>query len=245
MKIKDLITYAVIIVLFIFGIQLYVNNNNLKNSINEKDKALYALNDTIKLSIKNGIQTYSKAAPEIDINDILNSNIYNSLTQDQQKFYNEISKLKGLVSASNAKLSIQDSILKTLSLNNSEYKDLTDSTITFKRGTNITFNDTSTNMKWSSNIIIDKNMSMNLNWMYKLNITTTFTRDKNKQLFVNYKIDDPKVKITSLESIKIPNEIEGKTMVGKFLYKNRKTFRAVGATALFLGGGAIGIAITN
>jgi len=245
MKIKDLITYAVIIVLFIFGIQLYVNNNNLKNSINEKDKALYALNDTIKLSIKNGIQTYSKAAPEIDINDILNSNIYKSLTQDQQKFYNEISKLKGLVSASNAKLSIQDSILKTLSLNNSEYKDLTDSTITFKRGTNITFNDTSTNMKWSSNIIIDKNMTMNLNWMYKLNITTTFTRDKNKQLFVNYKIDDPKVKITSLESIKIPNEIEGKTMVGKFLYKNRKTFRTVGATALFLGGGAIGIAITN
>lgn len=245
MTTKDLITYVILIVLFIFCIQQCTSNSNLKNSINEKDKALYALNDTIKLSIKNGIQEYTKAAPEIDIKDILNSNIYNTLTQDQQKFYTEISKLKGLVSASNAKLSAQDSILKTLALNNSQYNDLTDSTITFKRGSNIVFSDTNSNMKWSSNVIIDKNMSMNLNWNYKLNITTTFTRDKNKDLFVNYRIDDPKVKIVSIESIKVPNEIEGKTMVGKFLYKNRKTFRTIGATALFLGGGAVGIALTN
>ena len=229
----------------IFNIQSCVNNNNLHSQINLKDKALIALNDSITTTIKNGELTATTRAVEIDPADILNSSIYKTLSKEQQKFYKDVAKLKGLVSASEAELSYKDSIIKNLQLNKDQYQDLTDTSITFTRGEELHFSDTSTSLKWHGDLKIDTNMMLNLSWMYNLNIKTTFTRDKEKDLYVSYTIDDPKVKVVSIKSIKVPNDIEGKTLVGKFLYKNRNTFRLIGGGIIFVGGAYVGTLIAK
>ncbi len=242
---KNIIGVLVIVALLIFNIQTCMTNKDLKSEITSKDKALIALNDTIQVSIKNGIATYTKKAVEINPDDIINSAIFQTLSDDQKKFYTEMSKLKGLVAASNAKLNYQDSILKSISLSTSQYTSLTDSTICFNRGSNIEFKDTTTKMKWVADLKIDQPMKLNLKWDYNLNITTTFTRDKKKDLYVNYIVDDPKVKITSINSIKVPNDIEGKTKFQIFLDKNKKTFRIIGVGIIFSGGFYLGNAISH
>jgi hypothetical protein len=178
-----------IVILFLCIILAFVWNNNQNNmkKFENYENTIKALNDTIQINFDGINKTFSKTSPEIDLKDLLNSETFKSLSDDQKAFYSELKRIRGLISATNAHLIKQDSILQTL-YNNPGI--ISDDSIKFKLGTLLSFKekDSLKKLQWNANIKLDKDIDFKLNYKYDLKILTTFERQKINLLLLNIKL---------------------------------------------------------
>lgn len=239
---KDYIAYSIILVLFIIlGILWDSNQKNVKK-FESYENAIEALNDKITIKFDGVNNNFSKLSPEIDLNTLLNSETFKSLSEEQKSFYRELKGIKGLISATSVQLNKQDSILQSLVNNPGR---ITNDSISFKLGEELTFkeNDSLKKLQWDAKVKLDTTIDFSLNYNYDLNILTTYERQKDKSIIVNYKIDDPELDMTEMHNFIIPTE--NKSNFQKWLDKNKTTIKIVGGTVLFTGGAYVGYQIAK
>ncbi len=237
----------IIVIIFIMLINYY--NTTKLNTMNDKfdkyEQTITALNDSIHVTVKNGIAEYSKLTPEIDLDQMVKSEYFKTLSINQQKYYNELSKVKGLLAASTASLEKQGELLASITENQNPGIVLDDS-IEFKLGTVLSFNekDTTKHLQWNSNITLDKQIDFKFDYTYKVDIATTYERQKDKSIIVKYKINDPELKVNNMFNYIIPTE-QPKSKAGKWFKKNKKTLTTITMGAFFLTGGYIGYTLAQ
>lgn len=216
---KDLIYIIIILCLIVLAVFGFNKINNLSNKFENYENTINALNDSISVNIENGIKTYSKKTPEIDINDLINSEYFKTLDESTKNYYNELHKIKRLLAANKAELEVVKSLNQTI--NNVGV--INNDSITFKRKTVLKFGekDTTKHLQWNSNITLDDSIKFNFDYDYKFEVATTFERQKDKSILVKYKLDDPDIKINKINSFIIPPE-QANTKIGKWYNKNKK-----------------------
>jgi len=245
MQKKDILYVFVILALLMMNYYSMNKINSMSEKFDTYENTISALNDSVTLTVKNGINNWSQKAPEIDINDLLDSEFYKTLSADQQAYYKELSKIKGLLSSTQAELSKQGELLAQIKEGQNPGVVSNDS-ISFKLGTKLPFAETDTTKKlqWDALVTLDKNIDFKFNYKYDVKIQTTYVRQKDKSILVNYKIDDPELKVNNMQNYIIPFD-EPKSKFGKWFNKNKKTFNIIGGSVLFLGGGYLGYTLAK
>ena len=237
-----LLPYIIIFLMLIgLGMLWDSNQRNIKKFENYEN-TIKALNDSISIKFDSVNNTFSKLSPEIDLNTLLNSETFKSLSEEQKSFYRELKSIKGLISATSVQLNKQDSILQTLTSNPGA---INNDSISFKLGEELNFKeeDSLKKLQWDAKIKLDTNIDFSLNYNYDLNILTTYERQKDKSIIVNYKIDDPELNMDEMHNFIIPTE--QKSNFQKWLDKNKTTIKIVGGTVLFTGGAYVGYQIAK
>lgn len=242
-------TKTILIILVIFLLSIFMNFFMYNKIVNMGDKfdkyenTIKALNDTLTLKIDGQNAIWSKLTPEININDLVNSEYFKNLSTDQQIYYKELQKIKGLIASTKAELTKHGEILDELNVSKDAtiYKD----SIKFLRGHEIAFSekDTSKNLQWKSSILIDSVIQFKFDYDYKLNIQTNFIRNKDKSIKVEYKIDDKDLIMNKNYSFIIPSVQRTKWEL--FIDKNKNWLYPVGAGILVGTGGYIGYKIAK
>jgi hypothetical protein len=215
---------------------------NLSKKFENYERTIAALNDTISVSIENGIKTYSKQAPEININDLVNSEYFKTLNESQQKYYVELSNVKKLLAATTAELISMKNYNDTINIPSN----ISNDSIAFKRNQVIAFNqkDTTENLQYNIKLTLNKPIKFDMSYKYKLNISTTFERQKDKSVLVKYKLDDPNAVITNMNSFIIPPD-EPTTKLGKWYKKNKKTINIISGSVIFSAGVYTGVKLSK
>jgi hypothetical protein len=220
-------------------------NNNIKEKI-QLENSIIALNDTIKITRNKYEILANKKTPEMDLDELVNnSNLFKTLSKENQKWLKEISGNRKLISASKIELSLRDSTIAKMSkLIKAPYDSLSKN-YCYNKGDKLLFSDTTNKLKWRTELVMSDSLKMKLIYEYDLSVSTTFERQKDKSIVVNYKIDDPKIDIIDIKSFVIPTEIQGKTKLGKWIYKNKKVFNVIGNGIIFSVGVLVGYTITK
>lgn len=244
-KWKDLILILLLLLLFVGNVFLFNKVQNQSKDMEHYESAISAINDSIKITIKDGFTNYSQKTPEIDLKTLINSEFFKTLSADQKKFYNDLKQIKGLISATNAEMSKHGELLDELLIKDSKGIVKGDS-ISFALGTPLSFNekDTTKKLQWKAGINIDNPIRFKMEYDYKFNILTTFERQKDKSILVNYKIDDPDLKVNKMMNFTIPQE-ENKTVIGRWVQKNKKPLLTIGGFFIFSAGMYTGISIVK
>lgn len=237
---KDMF-YGIIIILILFlgGVFYFNKISKLTDKFDNYERTIAAMNDSIHVTIKNGITEYSKKSPEIYLDEFIKSEAFKSLTADQQKYYSELTKIKGLITATNAELQKQGTDLA--GLKGANPGQIKGDSISFKLGSTMAFaqTDTTKALKWSGLLTMDKNPSFKLDYNYKFNILTTFERNKDKSIVVKYKINDPELKINDMMNYNIPAE-QKRTKFGRWVERNKPSIYGTAAGIIFVAGGYSG-----
>lgn len=247
---KDIFYIIIINMMLLGGGIFYFNKvSNLNAKYDNYEHTIAALNDSIKVSIKNGVAEYSKQSPEINLEQLTNSEYFKTLAADQQKFYNDLTKIKGLIAATKAQIALQGQQLADIKNKVGTLEtDSLGSKVCYREQDTLKFaqQDTSKKFKWSANMLFDKSLkpSLSLSYDYKFDVQTDFVRNKDKSITVNWKLNDPDLKVTTMQNFIIPTEIP-KTKFGRWLEKNKKPLQFVGGSVLFLGGGYLGYKLAN
>jgi len=237
---KDIFYGIIIILILVFGGMFFINKvNNMSEKFDTYERAIAAMNDSIHVTIKKGITEYSKKSPEIYLDQFINSEAFKSLTESQQKYYSELSKIKGLITATNAEFQKQGSDLAILKGANPG--SIRGDSISYKLGAQLPFaqNDTTKKLKWSGILTLKKKPEFMLTYDYKFNVMTTFERNKDKSIVVKYKIDDPELKVNQMLNYTIPAE-QKRTRLGRWLEKNKSSIICTAIGVAFVGGGYVG-----
>lgn len=244
---KDIFYIIVIVSILIFGISIYFNKlSNMNNKFDQYEGTIKALNDSIKVSVKNGITEYSKLSPSMDPKDFINSEAFKTLSEQNKQYYKEILNIKGLLAASQIELIKQGNDLARLKGINPGI--VRGDSITYKKGDTLNFaqQDTTKKLKWDGKLVFKDSPEFLLNYIYKVNIGTTFTKlskGENKGLFeIKYKIDDPELKTNNIQSFVIPDT---RTNFQKWVSKNKVPLIVSGALASFAAGTYIGVKISK
>jgi len=242
-KTREIIYILAIVVMGLIGAYMWNNNNNVNERFDRYEQTITALNDSIHKEFEDGKLVWSKQSPEIDINDLVNSAYFKTLSKEQQAYYNELTKIKGLIVSSQAELQRQGFILETLETNPGR---MIGDSILFAKGTELTFAeaDTSKNLQWKSSIKLDESIVFTFDYDYRFNIQTTYERQKDKSILVKYKIDDPDLKINSMQNYIIPTD-QPKSKFGKWFQKNKKPIFMTAGGLIFVGGGITGYSLAK
>lgn len=244
---RDLVYIVIILILLFFGYLGYNQLNNMNQKFDNYENTIAALNDSITVNMENGFITYSKKSPEIYLDELLKSEYFKTLSEDQQEYYKELSKIKKLLAASKAELEKQGELLAEINMNNNPGNiDLATDSISFKLGTELAFKeqDTTKHLQWNSKITLDTNIKFNFDYKYKFDVLTTFERQKDKSILVKYKVDDPELKINDMQNFIIPPE-QKHSKIGRWYDKNKKVINIISGSVLFLGGGYLGYTIAQ
>lgn len=228
---KDLIYALIIFVIFLFSMYNMNKANQLNTDATKYEQTISALNDSIRKVNKKGYIEFSKHTPEIDINKLVNSAYFKTLTKEQQNFYNELKNIKGLISSTNIQLTSQGNSISKL-LNNNSGKVHADS-ITYKIGSELLFKemDSTKKMQWDCKLVIKENPVLDFKYKYNVDITTNYVRQKDKSILVTYKIDDTSAQINKMYNYTIP--VEQQTKFKTWVDKNRFSINLIGGSILF------------
>lgn len=235
------IIFCVILLLSLFSNYLLINKvNNMDNKFNRYENTIKALNDTLTVKINGQTAIWTKLTPEINLDELINSEYFNSLSAEQQKYYKDLKNIKGLIASTQTQLEKQGKILETLKV---QYSNLTKDTISFKRGHELTWSekDTTKKLQWNSKVTLDSITTFDFDYKYNVDITTNFVRNKDKSIKVEYILNDPDLKLNYNNSFIIPQE--QRTKWQKFWDKNGKWLRPVGAAVIFGAGTYVGTQI--
>lgn len=247
---KDIFYIIVIVLLLIGGIIFYTNSiANEKAKYQNYEKTISALNDSIRVSIKNGIAEYTKKTPEILLDQLTNSEYFKTLSEEQKKYYTELSKIKGLVASTKAEIQLQGHQLAELKHMVGEIEtDSIGSKICYRTTDTLDFTqqDTAKKFKWDAKLSFSNSFkpTLKLNYDYKFDIQTDFVRKKDKSIEVTWKLNDPDLKVNDMHNFIIPQE-QPKTKFGRWIEKNKKPLMFVGGAALFSFGGYVGYKIAQ
>lgn len=242
MTLKDIIyMIAIAIILSIGGCEYYNMKNNAKNQIANYENTIKALNDTIThTKTKDGKDVYSQAAAEMNLKALVESEYFKTLSADQQQFFSELKKVKGLLSATQAELRKQGELMGSIAEGKNPGNVNGDS-IAFKLGTVLNFAETDTTKKlqWKASLTIGKKIDFKLPYDYNFNIKTDFVRKKDKSIIVSYTLDDPELQVVKMMNYTIPKE-EKLTRIGRWVDKNKKPLLVAGGIISFTAGGYAG-----
>lgn len=239
---KDIIYIGIIIFLLIGTVFMFNKLSNISDKFDRYETTISALNDSVHVALEGKNTIYYQKSPEIDIKDLVNSEYFKTLSADQQAYYNELSKIKGLISSSKAELEKQGELIALLMDHSGTLKN---DSISFKAGTVLAFKelDTTKKLQWNSSITLDDEVKFKFNYDYKFNIQTTYERQKDKSIVVKYKIDDPDLKVNKMYNYTIP--VETKNGFQKWFDKNKKPIAIIGGSVLFVGGGIAGYTLAK
>ena len=237
---KKLLAAAIILMLLLSNVWMIKNNIQDRKENKIRDRAISSLSDSIRVSRDSFSTTFKKYATQINIKDLTNSPEFKLLSANQQKFFNELKDVKGLVSATQTTLNKQGSIINDLYIQGAQ---VTDSTITFKRKTQLVFCDTTKMFKWNEKLTIDNPISRTFNYSYKPTITVTYQKLKNKNIEVKWNINDPDITMNELNNYIIPFDYKAKTQFGKWVEKNKTIFSIIGGVGLFGAGVYTGVTV--
>lgn len=245
---SEIILIGIIIILAFFNVKSCNDSAYDKKNTDQMIRTIAALNDTIKIiKNENGILA-SKKAPEMDPDQLVkNSILFKSLSEENQKWIKEIAGNRKLILASKVQMALKDSTIARLKRIKPGIPGKgNDSTLYCYNDNDIMeFSDSSKKFKWKAEVILGDTVDLKLVYNYDLDIKTTFEREKDKSITVKYMINDSSVNVTDIKSFVIPAEIQGKSKVGKWLYKNKKTFRAIGTGIIFGLGTVFGVLIAK
>lgn len=227
---KDFIYGLIILFVFLFSMYNMNKANQLNQDATKYEQTISALNDSIKKVSKKDHNEFSKHAPEIDIKKLNSSAVFKTLSKDEQKYYKELEKIKGLINSAKIELTAYDERL--IAIKNIPSKINRDS-ITYKLGTELLFKETDTTKKlqWLSKVVLKENPSIDFKYKYNVAIQTDYVRQKDKTILVTYKINDPNINIDKMYTYTIP--VENKSKLNKWVDKNRFTINLIGGSVLF------------
>lgn len=231
---------VLILIMFLTNVFLVNKINNMSNKFDNYESAISAINDTLKHSVENGFDVYSKKAPEIELKTLIESEYFKTLSADQKKFYKSLKDINGLISATYVELIRQGEFIDTLTAGT-----IKGDSISFALRDTLKFQerDTSKKLQWDAHIVFGKPNKFAFDYSYATKILTTYERQKDKSIIVKYKIDDPELKINSMQNFIIPTE--QRTKLQKWLDKHKVPIIVGGGTALFVTGGIIGAKIAK
>ncbi len=235
--------YGIIILIILICSMFYIQQTikHMDDKFKQYDNSISAINDTIKKTVHDNFVTYSKLSPEIDIKTLVNSEFFKTLSADQKSFYKELLKIKGLISATQIELHKHGEAIASFNAGQ-----VHGDTISYKYGTVLKFSetDTSKKFKYTADVILNKPADFKLKYDYDFKIKSTFARQKDKSIVVNYELDDKDLEINKMYNFTIPVS-EKKTKLGKWLEKNRKSLLVTAGGLIFAGGTYTGIKLSN
>lgn len=242
---REVVMAVIIVILLLLGNIYFINKaNQAKAAQIHYEQTISALNDSIHISIKNGIAEYSKKSPEVYLDQLTKTEAFKTLSKNQQNFYKQLESIKGLISATEAQLEKQGNDIA--SLVGSNPGTINNDSISYKLGTVLNFqqDDTSKMLKWNGKLTLDKKPLFSLAYDYKFKIQTTFDRQKDKSILVKYTINDPELKVQTMMNYTIPAE-QKRTKFGRWVNKNKNTFIGIGAGIIFGMGGYAGYTLAK
>ncbi len=245
--------YGIIALVILFLI-MFLGNVFLINKVMNQDakferyeNAITALNDSVHHTVKNGMDVYSQKTPEIVLSELVKSEYFKGLSQDQQNFYNDLNKIKGLISATKVQLEKQGHILDSLNTGVVETDSTGKKSIKFDYNDTLQYaqKDTANLFQWKANIIMKKPVVLDFKYDYKPTIQTTFERQKDKSIVVNYQINDPELKVNKMQNFTIPVETDTRGPLKRWLAKNKVPITITAGTLVFLGGAYTGLSLVK
>lgn len=236
------IVLVVAILLLMLNIKQCNSGKEQAARFDKFDKAISAIGDTLKRTINaQGDTVFAKKVAQFSLKDLVNSESFKSLSSENKKFYTELQNVKGLVASSQATISAQAEIIKNLTYGTGVT--VTDSNVCFKKGSSQVINDSTKHLKFSHTLTFGNKLTSDFRYKYDAIIKTTFLRNKDKTITVEYKLDDPDAIMKNGQAFLIP--IEERTKVQKFMDKNGKWIRPVVIGLSFTGGTYLGYKLTR
>lgn len=202
------------------------------------DESIAAINDKLtKVVDASGDTAYQKRAVEYSLKELINSEAFKNLSEENKKFYQELSKMKNVIAASNATISAQAEIIKNLSYGSGVT--VTDSNVCYKKGSTQVIEDSTKALHFTHTLTFGNTLKTDFKYKYQATIQSTFVRNpKDKSILVQYKLDDPDATVLAGQAFIIPQE--DRTRWQKFMDKNGRWIRPVALGAAAAGGGFIG-----
>jgi hypothetical protein len=239
-KIKDNLLLIMAIGILALGLMLIKSckdASDAKQRYDNFDKSLSAIESKItKTKNAQGDSVFVKGAASITLKDLVNSDAFKNLSAQNQQFFTELQKVKGLVASANATIQSQSEIIQTLKPQTGET--VTKDSLDFKRGSKLVIQDSTPHLKFNHTLILDNPIKSDLKYTYQATIQTSFIRNKDKSIRVEYKLDDDKATVTNGQAFIIPQEQQ--TPFAKFLDKQARWVLPV---ATLVGGVYIGAKI--
>lgn len=232
MNLKKYIIPAILLLSLILNAWLFNTNQNQHEQSEIDKRNNTALLSQLDSTIEKGIKKYYRLTPEGNIKDILNSEVFEHLSKQDQEFYTTLKKQKDVIASSQAIIALQAAFIKEYTL--THQATVNNDSISFKTGTALTFEDTSTNLVWKSTIRIENPLGFKLDYVYNATINSTFKRNPDKSIQVEYTLNDPNARILNINSFIIPQENKSKFQTWKD--KHRKPFN-ISVGAILLGTG--------
>jgi hypothetical protein len=231
---KKYIPVVLILIIFILS-GLYWKQckrvSDQKDQVVKYELAIEALNDTIKKKFNGKDTVFVEKTVSFDLEDIMNSAAYKSLSKDKQKFYKDLLGTKGLLASAEIQLSSKDSIIQYL-----EYKlntKVTDSLVCFKKNDSLDFGDVKgTNLKYNEKLFFGDKLKRIFTYEYNVKINSTYRKEKDGSIVIEHKLDDPKASIIDGQSFMVPMD-KPETKFKKFM---RKTGNYILMGVAFAGG---------
>jgi len=229
-----------IIAAIIFAL-LYISNcSSSRDRFKDYDKAVAALNDSIKKVVSKKDTIYVERVVSFDLKDIINSEVYKTLSKEKQKFLNDLLNVKGLLASAQATIESKDEIIESLAYKLSLYQ--TDSSVCFlKNKDTIPFNKLTGNLQYKERIWFSDSIKRSFEYRYKIKIQSTYVKEKDGTIVIKHKLDDPNAEVIEGNSYIVPQAGKiPRTKFGKWVQRNKSTAALIGGTAAGL---LIGIVI--
>lgn len=245
--------YGIIIGIILF-LLMFLGNVFLINKVMNQSKtfenyesAIRAINDSVTHSVAKGLDVYSQKAPEITLDALTNSEYFKTLSEDQQKYYNDLKSIKGLIAATKVQLEKQGHILDSINQGIIEKDSTGKEFIKFALNDSLKFKekDNTKKFQWTSKVLLGKPVVFEFDYKYTPTIATTFVRQKDKSILVNYAIDDPDLKANKIQNFIIPVEEDKRGPLQKWINKNKGPIITIGGIVVFTGGAYVGYSLAK
>lgn len=244
-KLKKNWSYIVLglaVLFFLLNIQQCNKNKEEKVKYEKFDQSLSAINDSLKKTINaQGDIVFTKKAVEFSLKELLNSEGFKSLSEENKKFYQELQKVKGLIASSQATLNAQAEIIKNLSYG--QGATVTDSSVCFTKGSSQVIEDSTKALNFKHTLTFGNTLKSDFKYSYKAKIQTSFIRNKDKSIRIEYKLDDPDATMTDGQAFIIPQE--ELTKYQKFMLKNGRWIRPITYGLTAVGGAYVGFKLAQ
>jgi len=200
---KNLITIAlIIIILVLLFTQLKSCSSNNKTK-QQYENTIVALHDSLhKIINKKGDTVYVQKAAEMTPKDIMNSALYKTLDKQTQDYIKQLADTKGLLASASVTISTQGNIIKQQQYDASTK--VSDSTIIFIKGDSVIFPYKTKNLTAKVKLTLKDSLDWKFDYKYQAAITTTWTREKDKSISIEYKLDDPNASMINGKAFYIP-----------------------------------------
>lgn len=176
---------------------------NAKQDAKAFDKTIAALNDSLKRTVNaKGDTVWQQQVASYDLKDLMNSETYKSMSKENKEYLKKLNEVKGLLAQAEYRLTAQDSIISSLG-----YKDtvnVSKDLICYKKGYVLEIAKSKDNLSFVHQIGFKNNIESNLQYTYRIDIQTTFTKDKKGMMLVEHHTSDKNASFTNGHSYLTP-----------------------------------------